>query len=378
MHDSKPKGLKLRGEIWWIHKTIRVGDQVIELRESTRCCALSDAVCFLNRRIEEETRPLYVQTAPGEHSFGEAAAEYIADLERRGKSSERQLYALAPIMPAIEMLPLKRIHQRTLQPWIDAQKGVRSSGTVGRTVQVISTVLHFAATVLMDDDDPWLHRAPPKFRVPDWGTRKARPITWEEQDRLVENLPPHLAAPVLFAVFTGARQGEVTSLRWDQERSGKGLPTLAAWWIPPEIRKGSAKKKASEQEGRFVIANRAARAVLEKQRGKDREWVFPTVRGEGAMYRVNNHGWRRAVKAAGLTIRFHDLRHTFGKRAADAGIPLDIRRSLLGHEHRDITLHYSSPGLVRLLEEAERIVRPRHGMSVAHWADPSPIIHRVG
>ena len=29
--------------------------------------------------------------------------------------------------------------------------------------------------------------------------------------------------------------------------------------------------------------------------------------------------------------------------AADAGIPLDVRRSLLGHEHRDITLHYSAP-----------------------------------
>jgi integrase len=76
------------------------------------------------------------------------------------------------------------------------------------------------------------------------------------------------------------------------------------------------------------------------------------------MYRVNNHGWKTAIKVAGLPIRFHDLRHTFGERAADAGIPLDMRRSLLGHEHRDITLHYSSPGLARLLEEAEKIARP--------------------
>ncbi len=74
------------------------------------------------------------------------------------------------------------------------------------------------------------------------------------------------------------------------------------------------------------------------------------------LYRINNHGWRTACKAAGLSIRVHE-RHTFGERAADAGIPLDIRRSLLGHEHRDITLHYSSPGLARLLEEAERVVR---------------------
>ena len=82
------------------------------------------------------------------------------------------------------------------------------------------------------------------------------------------------------------------------------------------------------------------------------------------MYRVNNHGWRAALAAAGLDIRFHDLRHTFGERAADAGIALDIRRSLLGHEHRDMTLHYSSPGLARLLEEAERITRPAEPLEV--------------
>jgi integrase len=68
------------------------------------------------------------------------------------------------------------------------------------------------------------------------------------------------------------------------------------------------------------------------------------------MYRVNNHGWRSACAAVDLPIRFHYLRHTFGARAA--GILLDVRRSLLGHSHRDITLHYSSPGLVRLLAVA--------------------------
>jgi integrase len=65
-------------------------------------------------------------------------------------------------------------------------------------------------------------------------------------------------------------------------------------------------------------------------------------------------------------MRVHDLRHSFGERAADAGIPLDMRQSLLGHEHRDVTLHYSSPGLARLLEEAERIVRPVPVLGVVH------------
>lgn len=170
-------------------------------------------------------------------------------------------------------------------------------------------------------------------------------------------MPEHLIGPVLFALATGARQAEITTLRWDQQRHYSGMLNGSVWWIPPEIRKANAKKTASQQDGRYLIANRAARIAIDRQRGQSETWVFPSPKG-GALYRVNNHGWRTATLAAGLDIRFHDLRHTFGERAADAGIPLDIRRSLLGHEHRDITLHYSSPGLARLLEEAEKIARP--------------------
>jgi integrase len=106
-----------------------------------------------------------------------------------------------------------------------------------------------------------------------------------------------------------------------------------------------------------------ARSVVEQQRRSTTgPWVFPSrdrkTNEPRELYRINGRIWRAACQRADLRIRVHDLRHTFGVRAADAGIPLDIRRSLLGHEHRDITLHYSSPGLAKLLEEAERITRP--------------------
>jgi integrase len=362
MRDTKHEpGLKLRGDIWHINKVVTLGGQAVRIRESTGCRTAKEAAIVLNRRIAETRAQMLhgpVTVAPTEHTWSEAAAEYIADLERRGKDSTRALYAVRALLPGVGDLALSHVHQRTIQPWIDAQQGKRSSGTVLREIQVISTVLNFAARVLRDGNTPWLTLAPPRLRAPDWGERQPRPITWGEQDRLIEELPAHLIGPVLFALATGARQAEITTLKWDQNRNQQGMAVGSVWWIPPEIRKASAKKTASQQDGRFMICNRAARTVIDRQRGQDSEWVFPSIKGEGGMYRVNNHGWKTAIKAAGLPIRFHDLRHTFGERAADAGIPLDIRRSLLGHEHRDITLHYSSPGLARLLEEAERIVRP--------------------
>jgi len=372
MHDqdpAKPKGLKLRGQIWWIDKTVGGGESRRQLRESTGCRTLAEAVEVLRRRERELSGNPGQLEDPHERRFYEASAEYIADLERRGKSSERADYALRSIMPEIGNLPLSHIHQRAIQPWVDAQRGARSSATVERTLQVVSTVLRYAAEVLRDGNRPWLNTAPPRLSAPDWGARQPRPITWEEQDRLVQALPAHLVAPVLLAVHTGARQAEVVSLSWRQHRPIEGLPKWSCWWIPPEIRKQSSRTKASERAGRFLVCNSAARSVIQAQAGQDAAWVFPSpeLDKDGAskgLYRINNHGWRTACKAAALPIRFHDLRHTFGMRTADAGIPLDIRRSLLGHEHRDITLHYSRPGLAMLLEEAERVVRPVKGLVI--------------
>lgn len=355
-------GLKKRGAIWHIDKTVRVGRHRVQLRESTGCSESSAAKAVLLRRIAEVQAQLLEGPQVQEHTFAEAAIQYVLDLEDRGKSSVRAAYALQSLDEAILNLPLSHIHQGTLKPWIDRQKGTLASGTVSRTLRTVSTVLHFAAEVLRDEHAPWLKAAPPKLRAPDWGARRPVRLTWEEQSKLVAVLPAHLVGPVEFALATGARQEEIVSLRWDQHYPVSDIPEWGVWWIPPEIRKGSARRAASAQQGRYLIANAAARAVVARQT-RISPWVFPSTRHDPVdtrrrLYRINNSGWESALAAAGLKMRVHDLRHTFGERAADAGIPLDIRRSLLGHEHRDITLHYSSPGLVRLMAEAERIVRP--------------------
>lgn len=376
MRDAKTEGLLQRGGVWYIRKTIRIGTRRAIIRESTGCTALRDARKVRDRRVAEVTAQLLLgDPAPAPkplRTWGEAAVEYVADLERRGKDSGRALQDIKLVINLLGALPLDHVHQGVLQPWIDSQQGIRASGTIDRVLRTVSTILHFAAEVLRDGHTPWLTTAPPRLSAPDWGARQPRPITWAEQDRLIESLPEYLVWPVLFALATGARQAEITTLKWDQERQIDGLPSMAVWWIPPEIRKANSRKAASQQDGRFLICNRLARLVLDHQRtlrvATGSVWVFPsrdrTTHDARELYRINGRIWRAAIARAGLEIRVHDLRHTFGARAADAGIPLDIRRSLLGHEHRDITLHYSRPGLARLLEEAERIVRPIAGLEV--------------
>ena len=79
------------------------------------------------------------------------------------------------------------------------------------------------------------------------------------------------------------------------------------------------KRKASAQQGRCLVCNLAAKSVIAAAIGKNRDPVFPSPKRDEAMYRINNHGWRAACQEAGLTMRVHDLRHSFG----DTGRPME-------------------------------------------------------
>lgn len=49
--------------------------------------------------------------------------------------------------------------------------------------------------------------------------------------------------------------------------------------------------------------------------------------------------FKQTLTGAGLRqVRFHDLRHTFGTRAASAGVPLRILQEWMGHRDHKTTL----------------------------------------
>lgn len=58
----------------------------------------------------------------------------------------------------------------------------------------------------------------------------------------------------------------------------------------------------------------------------------------------------------GILKGVHNLRHTFGRRLRSAGVPLETRKTLLGHANGDITTHYSAAELSELINAAESIV----------------------
>ncbi|WP_143763003.1 tyrosine-type recombinase/integrase [Ramlibacter tataouinensis] len=105
----------------------------------------------------------------------------------------------------------------------------------------------------------------------------------------------------------------------------------------------------------MLYLNDVAWNIVQKQRDKHKEFAFvwrreriKNLKLDPAMeYRrietMNNTARQNARRAVGLqSVRIHDLRHTFGQRLRQAGVPKEDRTSLLGHAVEDMPEHYAT------------------------------------
>ncbi len=197
----------------------------------------------------------------------------------------------------------------------------------------------------------WLQAAPRIKLLPDTNKRKPYPISWDEQTRLFDVLPQHLADMALFAVNTGCRDGEICSLQWDWKVDIPELET-AVFIIPGQHVKNG--------DDRLVVLNNIALSVVHQQKHKNTTHVFTYNRKPIA--RMLNSAWIRARKTVCLPqVRVHDLTHTFGRRLRAAGVSFEDRQDLLGHRSGRITTHYSAAELSLLIDAANSVCNNNTG-----------------
>jgi len=163
---------------------------------------------------------------------------------------------------------------------------------------------------------------------------RERFLSTEELERLGEALDEELrehgdiyaVAAIRLLILTGARLGEITTLRWEYVDLDRGLLLL------PDSKTG---KKA-------IVLNAAAREVLEQ---------LPRLHGNPHVICGHKEGshlvnlqkpWGRIRKRAGIDdVRIHDLRHTFASLAARKGGSLPRIGALLGHSQMQTTQRYA-------------------------------------
>ncbi|MGO9568543.1 MAG: tyrosine-type recombinase/integrase [Desulfomonilaceae bacterium] len=333
-------GLVKRGETWHIEKRFR-GSRI---RESCGTSDLEEAERYLVHRLEQ-IRQAEIYGVRPKRSFRQAATKYLKEATKASIADDAM--HLKFLEPFIGTLSLEAVHMGTLQPFIQARKakGVKAR-TINYGIQTVRHILNLAAGEWLDENGmTWLATMPRIKFLPEVDKRTPYPLSWDEQFRLLNQLPRHLAKMTLFKVNTGCREAEVCGLKWEWEDEIPEL-NMSVFVIPADWVKN--------RKPRIVILNRIARAVIEEMRGVHPEYVF-TYKG-GRIRKMNGPAWRKARQRAGLPlVRVHDLKHTFGRRLRAAGVSFEDRQDLLGHKSGRITTHYSQAELENLIAAANKV-----------------------
>ena len=345
MGRKRTPGLCKRGEFWHIDKQV-FGQR---LCESTYTDSLEEAEKYLANRIES-LRQVAMYGARPKRTFREAATKFLVENQHK-KSIHTDAIRLKELNSYIGDLYIDSIHMNILQPFIEAKKKEgRKMQTINHGLKVVRRIINLAANEWSGDNGlTWLSNAVKIRLLPTNDVRKPYPLNWDEQERLFKELPHHLRQMALFAVNTGCRDQEICSLKWEWEVTIPELNT-SVFIIP-----GTNVKNGDD---RLVVLNKVACTVINEVRGQHLENVF-TYAGK-PITRMMNSGWKMARKRANLTVRVHDLKHTFGRRLRSAGVSFEDRQDLLGHKSGRITTHYSAAELGNLIAAANKVCDTEH------------------
>jgi integrase len=198
----------------------------------------------------------------------------------------------------------------------------RSLATVNNHLRVLSKVFSLAV-------DADLIEANPCFRVRKFkpNNRRLRVLSDAEESELLAKLKGKdlLRSIVIFALHTGMRRGEIFDLQWAD--------------VDFERRRLIVRKTKASKE-RFVPMNATVSELLRSLPRPLSEYVFASPHTAGRLTDIKKGFRSAALKAEIENLRFHDLRHTFATRLADAGTDAYTLMEILGHADIKTTMIY--------------------------------------
>ena len=254
------------------------------------------------------------------------------------KSLKKDLAHLKTLGKFFGDIPLHQIANSLIFDFIQHRKqsGKVSNASINRELEILRHIFNLAV-----NEWEWLPKAP-KIRMLKEAPPRVRFLGFQEADKLMLALPPHLQPFVQFALSTGCRLSEIRCMEW----SRVDLKRNVAW-----LNHGSTKNGAA----RGIPLNNDAMIALSMVKGQHPRWVF-TYQGEPMS--VLGSAWKRSLKRAGIQdFRFHDLRHTWASWHVMSGTSLAELMELGGWKTVDCVLRYAHLAPDHLKDAASRIER---------------------
>ena len=230
------------------------------------------------------------------------------------------------------------------------------ASTYNSRVCVLREIFHVLAGKAGLEIDPW-----EGVRLRPEDSHSRRELTMDELKRLLKSAQEEKTGEwhtlFLVGIYTGLRLGDCCRLDWSQINIAQGVIQLMPQktrrhhqrivTIPIHPALGQALLALIPQGHSSIVQGPVLPVIAEMYRAGD--WRVAHVLS--CIFKAANI--QTSVKLEGRRHRtpeatFHSLRHTFVSFAANAGVPLHIVQSIVGHESTAMTRHYYHENLSAL------------------------------
>lgn len=320
-----------RKNIWWVDIAAPNGERI---RETTGTASKALAQEFHDKLKHELWRIAKLGDRP-RRTWNEAVVRWLKEQSHKATIGTDKIH-LRWLDAHLSGKHLDTINRSMIDRITDAKlaEGV-SNASVNRVLEVLRAILRKCV-----NEWEWLDRAP-QVRMLKEPTRRIRFLTREEAQRLLAELPEHLADMAAFSLATGLRRSNVTGLQWSQVDLVKRLA-----WIHPD--------QAKARKAIPVPLNAEAVLLIRKQIGKHPTHVF-SYHGHPIL-QVSTKAWYKALERAGIEdFRWHDLRHTWASWHVQNGTPLFALQELGGWESPEMVRRYAHLAADHLAPYADRL-----------------------
>ena len=251
----------------------------------------------------------------------------------------------------LEIGNLAEVTHEAIAEYLACIRAEVCASTYNARICVLREIFHVLAARAGLADDPW---EGVRLHADDGHSR--RELTLDEIERLMKaatKAGDEWKRLFTIGIYTGLRLGDCCCLVWNSVNLERGVIQL----IPTKTRKHAHGQPVT------IPIHPQLHAELEAALARDHErracaaaaFVNPTLADwyENSKWRIS-HGLELIFKAAHIETSvkiegrrtrtpeatFHSLRHTFVSLAANAGVPLPVVQSIVGHSSTAMTRHY--------------------------------------
>lgn len=216
-------------------------------------------------------------------------------------------------------------------------KARASEATANRHLACIRAMLNQAKAKKWINEVPAFEMYPKKPAIP-------RGITLEQFAEVVEYLPAWAADLATFALHTGLRFSNVAEFRREWAD-----PCLTTARVP-------ATKTKTKRWYAFPLSLKAREILLRREIIRSNGPLMFS-RPDGLTITAANYRywWERACEAAGVTCRFHDLRHTWASLHMMNGTPAQVIQEMAGWASGAMLQNYAHLNKAHLAKYADNI-----------------------